>query len=150
MKKVLIMRGVPGSGKSTYVRDRIRNYDEQAEVCSADNFFIKGGNYAFDVTKLGEAHAECFNSFMQAVTFGKPLIVVDNTNVRAWELAAYVQVAKYNGYSVEIVRMDADPGIAAARNVHGVPVGDVICMAKRMEPLPPALGEEAVVKDIEF
>lgn len=146
MKKVLIMRGIPGSGKSTYVRDRIRNYgDEQAEVCSADDFFMKGGTYAFDATKLGEAHAECFKSFMRAMAFDRALIVVDNTNIRAWELAGYVQVAKHCGYEVEIVRLDVAPGIAAERNVHGVPYDSVIRMAKNVEWLPRGLGEELVV-----
>ena len=34
-KKIVIMRGIPGSGKSTYVRE---NFDG-AWICSADDFF---------------------------------------------------------------------------------------------------------------
>lgn len=51
MRNVIIMRGVPGSGKSTYVRNR---YPE-ARVVSADRYFTDPatGEYRFDASKRG-------------------------------------------------------------------------------------------------
>jgi tRNA uridine 5-carbamoylmethylation protein Kti12 len=56
LKKVYIMRGVPGSGKSSYVEKVVRSLDDQApvnvEVCSADHYFMTGcpheGDYGKD------------------------------------------------------------------------------------------------------
>lgn len=43
IKKVYLMRGVPGSGKSTYIGKIAKSLDDQApvniEVCSADHYF---------------------------------------------------------------------------------------------------------------
>lgn len=152
MKKVLIMRGVPGSGKSTYAAKQIEDAQAKGirtEVCSADDYFVdEDGVYQFDATQLGAAHARSFKLFALAVTLppdGDFLVVVDNTNVRTWEVAPYVQLARAYGFEVEIVRFTIDPALAASRNVHGVPVGAVLRMSKSVERLPAALGTEWIV-----
>ena len=54
-----IMRGLPGSGKST-IASRIQEQLPQVQVCSADHHFIdEEGEYRFDLSKLGAAHAAC-------------------------------------------------------------------------------------------
>lgn len=153
MKKVLIMRGIPGSGKSTYVAQAVGallSY-QVASVCSADTYFLTGPDkeYIFDLSKIGQAHAACFSQFMSGLLLMKKdflnLLVVDNTNVRAWEPSAYIQLARYHHVDIEIVRFHIDPAVAGPRNRHGVPQEAVDRMAKSMERLPPALGKETVV-----
>jgi predicted kinase len=56
VKEVIITSGLPGAGKSTWVR---RNTDPYTtEIFSADSFFhSSNGQYKFDPLKLREAHA---------------------------------------------------------------------------------------------
>lgn len=144
MNKIKIMRGIPGSGKSTYVRTNFAD----AEVCSADDYFMNPeGIYEFNREKLGEAHKQCMQIFLHAVISGQPLIVVDNTNIRFWEFAGYLQVGNAMLYEVEIIRIIADPEIAAARNTHGVPAGAIKHMHKRIEGVPAPWSEALIVGD---
>lgn len=147
MSKVIVLRGIPGSGKSTYAKEQIaREAPSSYAVCSADNFFVgTDGVYRFDATKLGEAHAACLRDFYRAIDLGLQLVVVDNTNVRAWESAAYIQLARLRGYEVEVVRFHGDPATIGARNVHGCPPAAIERMYKSMERLPSALGDETVI-----
>lgn len=115
--KVVIMRGVPGSGKSTY----IKNNCEGAVIASADNFFMKDGRYNFNIKQIGLAHDYCFRTFTKAMKDKAPLVVVDNTNVKARDMKRYVDGALAEGYTVEIVKVVCDPAKAASRNVHAVP-----------------------------
>lgn len=122
MKKVEIMRGCSGAGKSTYIRMHFPN----AYVVSADQFFMQDGHYNFDGAKLSQAHQDCFRRFMEAIMIDElEHVVVDNTNTQAWELAPYVQGASSFGYEVEIHTLVVDPEIAAKRNLHGVRLRDV-------------------------
>jgi len=139
--RVVIMRGYPGSGKSFY----IRTHHPKAEVCSADDFFIgPDGVYRFDGAKIREAHKWCMKKFITLVRMGDgdegakvPEIVVDNTNCARWELSPYISVAEAYDYTVEIVWCRCPVTMAAARNLHGVPLKSVQAMEDRFEkPLP--------------
>lgn len=131
-RRAIIMRGISGCGKSTYVRKHYPN----ATVVSADHYFERNGKYEFDRDKLGHAHGECFRKFTTALHRGDPLIVVDNTNTRARELSHYYDAAINSGYEVTVVRLVCDPEKAAKRNVHQVPAEVVANMAGRFEPWP--------------
>lgn len=155
--KVIIMRGVPGSGKSRYVATKHPN----AEVYSADSFFMQPNDagelvYQFNPAQLGEAHDECFRDFLFACSevervrrvqggFPKHItfdIVIDNTNTRLFEMSPYVMVARRYGYPIRIVHVVADPEQCAKRNVHGVPLTAIKRMADNFEPTPPFWGAE--------
>ena len=127
---VIIMRGVSGSGKSTYIKEHFSD----AVVVSADKYFMKDGKYNFDATKLGSAHGQCRARFKAALQAGKPLVVVDNTNTRAKEFKAYVKIAVEHYYAVRVVRLDVPLEDLYGKNVHGVPDENVKSMYDRMEP----------------
>lgn len=138
--KVFVMRGLPGSGKSTWI-ERVRKDFGQggSAVVSADHHHVKGGVYRFDPSKIRMAHDACLGSFLSAVREGKlAALFVDNTNVSVWELAPYVRLAELFNHEVEIIRIECDPLVAAKRNVHGVPAATVFRMwdALRSERLP--------------
>jgi len=146
--KVIILRGVSGSGKSTYTR----THHPAALVCSADDFFIgEDGVYRFDGTRIKDAHKWCMRKFVDALrgmdSSQDREIVVDNTHTMLWEFSGYVQVAEAHGYEVEIVRMDTPVDVAAARNTHGVPLKAVQGMADRFQKVLP-WWKETVVKGI--
>lgn len=122
MKKMVIMRGLPGSGKSTLASGL-------GVVYSTDDFFVGGdGVYRFDPAKLGEAHA--WNQVrMREALRGEGPVVVDNTNIRLWEMAPYVAMAEEAGWAVEVAAPSTpwarDPVECARRNSHGVPLATI-------------------------
>lgn len=100
--KVTVLRGISGAGKSTWVS----RHAADAAVVSADHYFIVDGEYRFDASKLQEHHGKCFRAFMDAIQSGTVSIVVDNTNIEAWEYSPYVIAAEAFGYEVELLTLD--------------------------------------------
>ena len=118
---------------------------------SADHFFInpRTGAYEFNPAQLPEAHGSCLRGFVGAVLKGARRItilrgipgagkttwatanaaaldlVVDNTAVHAADVAPYAALALAYRVPFEVVTLRVPPAIAAARNIHGVPVAAV-------------------------
>ena len=133
-KVVYIMRGIPGSGKSTRARELVKP-ENIKNIFSTDDYFMVGGEYRFDPTKLGEYHGNNLQRFKDAVMQGISPIVVDNTNTQKWEYAKYEEFAKDNGYRVEVVAMPLIPAEdAVQRNTHGVSQEVIEKMISRWEP----------------
>lgn len=57
---MIIMRGVPGAGKSTITEHLKRKLNTDC-VCSADQYFMKDGDYQFDKKLIKDAHQYCQN-----------------------------------------------------------------------------------------
>ena len=140
VKTVKIMRGVPGSGKSTRAFNaayHVGTTGGKACTVSADQFFESTGRYVFNAAKLPQAHADCFRRFVDALLVGCDLVIVDNTNTQVWEFENYAKVACLAGYDVEIDEVRpkdaAELRVWAERCVHGVPHDKIIAMDKRWE-----------------
>jgi predicted kinase len=133
---VHIMRGVSGSGTSTYVKE----HWPRATVVSADAYFINAeGVYVFDPAKLGDAHAWCLRDFVYSCRKGlAEHLVVDNTNVSVWEVAPYYSLALAYGHPVEVIRVGAIGSLReyTKRNVHDVPYETVRKQYENMGRLP--------------
>lgn len=133
MRTVTILRGISGSGKSTYTTKNHPN----AFVASADKYFVrKDGTYVFDGRALRQAHDWCKAQFESALQRSEDDVVVDNTNTTLRELNFYVDTAIAYGYTLNVVRLVVDPKIAAARNQHGVPADKVQQMQDRFQDFP--------------
>ena len=150
-KRVYILRGPSGAGKTTWTNQLSRDLGLQVTVCSADHFFerveknIAGPDgemndalvYDFDVKKLPEAHQRCMQAFLLALLEEHPVVVVDNTNERRWEYQNYELAARLAGYEIQIVdfipRTIDEVRACAARNRHGVPLSVVATKAAAME-----------------
>jgi predicted kinase len=122
MNKVLtLVRGLPGSGKSTFANFVWNNY----AICEADKFFYdKEGNYNFDATKLRQAHEWCRNEVEIRMKDNEanpqyyPEIVVSNTFTQEWEMESYYKLAEKYEYRVfSIIVENRHDGV----NQHGVP-----------------------------
>jgi hypothetical protein len=138
-RRVVILRGIPGSGK-TMLAHRYARKHRDTVVCSADDLFYDETDvYAFDPARIGEAHGECFLSVLAALRHGTERIVVDNTNTTAVEIAPYVLAAQAYGYDHEVWTIPCDVDVAITRGVHGVPADRVRAMAAALdaEQMPP-------------
>lgn len=138
LKRVIVMRGLSGSGKSTVAKKMIAG-EPKAVIVSTDDYLMVDGEYRWAQGKLDDAHNGCFRAFMAAIEDEAPLIIVDNTNSRALEMAPYMMAGRAYGYDCRVLQIDCDPDIAAERTTHNTPKDAIIAMAARMktEQLPP-------------
>ena len=127
-KTLVICRGIPGSGKSTFAKTLGGIHIE------ADQYFVDGdGNYNFDGSKIKLAHEYCkgqTRAFMSTdgTQVNVDKIVVSNTFTQEWEFQPYFELAKEFGYKVfSIVVENRHNGT----NVHDVPEDKIEQMKNR-------------------
>ena len=120
-KTLTIVRGLPGSGKSTFANFIWNDY----AICEADKFFYDSeGHYLFDPSKLKEAHKWCQEEVEKRMQENRnnpqyyPEIVVSNTFTQEWEMQAYFDLAKKYDYKVFSIIVENRHGNT---NIHGVP-----------------------------
>ncbi|MCI0440624.1 MAG: ATP-binding protein [Chloroflexi bacterium] len=127
--KALILRGIPGAGKTHLLREGINH--KNVFAVSADDYFIHYDStvmrevYKFDRAKAGEAHAECFRRYLDAVSSyptgakerPQKLIVVSNTNIKSYEIAPYMLAAQAYTIDAAIFTILTEPEVCIQRNV---------------------------------
>ena len=121
--ELVLIRGLPGSGKSTMAQEMVANGFVHFE---ADMYFTVDGVYAYDSARIQDAHAWCQRMTRQALQEGRR-VVVSNTFTRLQELKPY------QGMVNEIRVVEAR---GRWQNTHGVPAEMVERMAQRWERLP--------------
>jgi len=127
MKNILfIIRGIPGSGKTTAaealadsgVASEFGGETYKYPVCTADDYFMRGGKYMFDASKLGAAHKACQTKCENAMIEGTEKVFVANTSTTQKELKDYYKLAeKHNYIVVSLITENRHGGV----NAHGVP-----------------------------
>ena len=126
MEKILyIVRGVPGSGKTTFAKLLTLN------IFEADHYFYDNdGNYNFIPSEIKEAHKKCQQFVAYEMESGIPKIAVSNTFTQEWEMKPYFELAEKHGYKVFSVIVENRHGSV---NEHGVPEDKVQAMFDRFE-----------------
>ena len=126
MKTLYIVRGIPGSGKSTFAQSL------DCPVFEADQYFIDSetGEYKFDGSKIKLAHNWCKLRVEQSMEDESQKIAVSNTFTQEWEMDAYYELAKQYGYRVfSLIVENRHGGV----NEHGVPEDKLEIMKNRFE-----------------
>ncbi|KAM6140734.1 LOW QUALITY PROTEIN: NEDD4-binding protein 2-like 2 [Pterocles gutturalis] len=135
-KVLLILRGLPGSGKSTLSRILL-GQSRDGVVFSTDDYFRQQDGYAYNAAQLGDAHDWNQKRAKQAMDQKKSPVIIDNTNIQAWEMKPYVEAALEKGYRVEFHEPDTwwkfDPEELEKRNKHGVTREKIAQMLERYE-----------------
>ena len=125
MKELFLLRGLPGAGKSTLANSIGGSHME------ADKYFIDGGEYKFDASKLKEAHAWCQFIVEEEMNYLKEeRITVSNTFTQEWEMQPYFDLAEKYGYRVYSLIVENRHG---GVNEHGVPEEKLVQMKNRFE-----------------
>ncbi len=122
MKTLILLRGLPGSGKTTLAKSLAGEHIE------ADMFFMKDGEYKFDPTMLKHAHNWCQDVVEHWMNDDIQRIIVSNTFTQEWEMDFYYKLAETYGYIVHSVIVENRHG---GVNEHGVPAEKLEQMKNR-------------------
>ncbi|XP_028444996.1 NEDD4-binding protein 2 [Perca flavescens] len=124
-KVLVLLRGAPGSGKTTLARAYLEHNPGGVRL-STDDYFTRNGEYQFDPAALGEAHEWNHKQAKEAFERGANPIIIDNTNMQSWEMRPYVVQALKHGYKVLFREPDTwwknKPRELERRTTHNVPV----------------------------
>ncbi len=129
-KTLVLLRGVPGAGKST-ITALLTVGRPDAVVCSADHYFTRNGVYRFDSERLADAHDACMADAEDAMMGGRALVIIDNCNVTERAMEPYEALAARFGYAVTHLVIERRG--SKRRSVHGVPDERIADMAARLQ-----------------
>lgn len=121
-----LIRGLPGSGKSTFAWQLFKNRVVQ-RMYEADDYFTDAGVYQFDPTKLEQAHQQCKRNTWLALYEGMS-VAVSNTSCADWEVETYATIARETEANfVSIILENRHDG----KNIHGCPDAKVEQMKRK-------------------
>jgi predicted kinase len=138
-QKLIIMRGISGSGKSTKARELkgkgvIHSTDDVISSMGDYNTFFTDMMKNKDFSPLQKAHQTNLKNAIDSMKNGVSPVIIDNTNLAPWEAKAYVKAALEMGFddeNIEIVNIGTGGASAeelAKRNTHGVPLDKIKAM----------------------
>lgn len=123
--ELVIVRGLPGSGKSAIAKELVAEGFEHYE---ADMYFGVGGVYSFKATGLVHAHAWCRRRVNNAMERGAR-VVVAGTFVRIRDMSDYFILADQLGVPCRVIETSG-----AWIPIHDVPDEKVRAMRQQWEP----------------
>jgi len=130
-KSVIILRGLPGSGKSTFLQSFMLPHIH----ISMDHFWTKDGQpYSFDYKRLAEAIEWTHKQFVEKLEAEGDLpIVVDNVSYAFEHYRFFWEEARKRGINVHIVHIERPFRECVRAGTHNVPVEKLLNMAEKWE-----------------
>ncbi len=128
MADLILVRGVPGSGKSTFAKKMVDMMPSMIHL-EADMFFVNDGQYRYDPTLIPAAHQWCRDRLKFHLE-ADAHVVVSNTFVRRWEIESYLSIVPSHT-NVTVITVHGN-----WPNVHGVPQAVIRRMIANWETWP--------------
>jgi predicted ABC-type ATPase len=107
---MLLVRGLPGSGKSTFAKTFPMFFHIEADM-----WFCRHGDYNWKAEEAFAAHRWCRHTVQVILNQGKDVIVA-NTFTTLKEMNDYIEYAEVNGHGITVYTMKDDFG-----SIHNVP-----------------------------
>ena len=128
MQVLIILRGLPGSGKSSLAN--VLSEKNRWPVFSIDDFFTDPvtGHYSFRFADNHLAYKHCQDRVEQAMQTHVEKIILDNTFTLSWEIEPYFNLASRHHYRVHVVTVENYHG---GKNQHGISEEQVQKMAEK-------------------
>lgn len=120
--KVILVRGVPGSGKSTFAKKFGAFHIE------ADLFCMRDGKYVYNAKNNRVNHIRCLKLALACLRC-KCDVVVSNTFIKTASMEPFIKLAKRAKATVEVYRMDSNYG-----SIHDVPDAVIENMGRNIQP----------------
>lgn len=116
---VTIVRGIPGSGKTTLA------LSTHIAAFAADDFFMNGTEYKFDGKMMKHAHAYCISGAALELYHGRS-VIIHNTFSQDWELDEVRFLVEKFQCPLLIVTLNTQ-----FESVHNVPAYKIAAMSNR-------------------
>lgn len=118
-KIAIIMRGVPGSGKSTFV-NMIKTLPGSVSIHAVDDLHTdRNGNFLWDEENAERLYTLNFANFVKSCESQVEFIVCDAINIEVDSFQKYVDIAEQYGYCVYVVCSNPPtPAESTKRNKH--------------------------------
>lgn len=129
MHSLIILRGLPGAGKTTLVEILS---DNKWPVYSIDDYFTdpKTGDYKFEFDKNHLAYKQCAFRAEEAMKNKTEKIFIDNTFTMEWEMEPYFDLAGKYSYKLFVMTVENRHG---SGNIHGIPEEQLKKMAEKFK-----------------
>jgi predicted kinase len=117
MRELIILRGLPGSGKTTLAA--VFSEEGKYPDFSVDDYFTdENGHYEFRFQENHLAYKQCEEGVRAAMQQGAPKIILHNTFTMEWEMEPYFKLASAYAYRLHVLTVENRHG---STNVHDIP-----------------------------
>ena len=137
-KVAIILRGVPGSGKSTFV-NMLRQTQGSVAIHAVDDLHVdKAGNFLWDEENQERLYTLNFANFVKSCSTGTNLVICDAINIEVSHFQKYIDIASQYQYLVYVVTPDPPaPDQSTKRNKHHTSSSQARDMYSRWQHWPP-------------
>ena len=130
-KFAFIMRGVPGSFKTTTAKHLA---GQKGRVHSVDSLHTHCGLFLWEDDKAEERYQKNFEMFRESCQLKVPVVVCDCMNLTKDDYQKYIDVAQeYDYIACTVVMQKPLPKEAADRNEHDVTEEQIRCFLDQWE-----------------
>ncbi len=105
-KTIIVLRGLPGSGKTT-LAETIHSLNKNiSAIISLDTYRSETGVYVYKIEDIPILVARMMTDLRTHIKDGTKLIIVDNTHSRLEEFSETERIGKENGYKVHVINIE--------------------------------------------